>query len=41
MPGLALGVAGRWGDFLIWIGASAILGWAIAALANMGPKSRP
>ena len=35
MPGVALGVAGRWSDFLIWVGAVAIFGWAIAALANM------
>jgi hypothetical protein len=41
MPGLALGIVGRWSDFLIWIGAAAILGWAIAALANMRSKSRP
>ena len=41
MPGLALGIAGRWSDFLIWIGAAAILGWAIAALANVRPKPRP
>jgi hypothetical protein len=41
MPGLALGIAGRWSDFLIWIGAAAILGWAIAALANMRRKPRP
>ena len=41
LPGLALGVAGRWNDFLIWVGAAAILGWAIAALANIRPKPRP
>ena len=40
VPGLALGVAGRWSDFLIWVGAAAILGWAIAALANMRRKPR-
>ena len=40
LPGLALGVAGRWSDFLIWIGAAAILGWALTSLANMRPKSR-
>jgi hypothetical protein len=39
-PGLALGVAGRWSDFLIWVGAAAIFGWAIAALANRRPKPR-
>lgn len=41
MPGLALGIAGRWSDFLIWVGAAAILGWAIAVLANMRRKPRP
>lgn len=40
-PGLALGVASRWSDFLIWIGAAAILGWAIAALVNLRPRPRP
>ena len=39
-PGLALGIAGRWSDFLIWIGAAAIFGWAIAALVNMRAKPR-
>jgi hypothetical protein len=41
MPGLALGLAGRWSDFLIWVGAAAILGWAIVALANTSRKPRP
>jgi hypothetical protein len=41
LPGLALGIAGRWSDFLIWIGAAAIFGWAIAALANTRSKARP
>jgi len=41
MPGLALGAAGRWSDFLIWVGAAAIFGWAIAALASMRRKPRP
>ncbi|MBT1509791.1 hypothetical protein KIP88_04690 [Bradyrhizobium sp. SRL28] len=40
LPGLALGVAGRWSDFLIWVGAAAIFGWAIAALASMRRKPR-
>jgi len=39
-PGLALGIAGRRSDFLIWAGAAAIFGWAIAALANMRRKPR-
>jgi hypothetical protein len=38
MPGVALGVAGRWSDFLVWVGAAAIFGWAIAALANVRAK---
>ena len=41
VPGLALGIAGRWSDFFIWIGAAAIFGWAIAALANRRSKPRP
>ena len=41
LPGLALGVAGRWSDFLIWVGAAAIFGWAIAALASRRRKPRP
>ena len=40
-PGLALGLAGRWSDFLIWVGAAAIFGWAIAALVNRRPKPHP
>jgi hypothetical protein len=38
-PGVALGVAGRWSDFLIWVGAAAVLGWAIAALSNAWLRS--
>jgi hypothetical protein len=34
IPGIALGVAGRWSDFLIWVGAAAVFGWAVAALSN-------
>lgn len=41
LPGLALGLAGRWSDFLIWIGAAAMFGWAIAALANRRTKANP
>jgi hypothetical protein len=40
IPGVALSFAGRWTDFLIWIGAAAIFGWAIAALANVGSRGR-
>jgi thiosulfate reductase cytochrome b subunit len=35
IPGVALGLAGRWSDFLIWVGAAALLGWGIAALFNV------
>jgi hypothetical protein len=38
-PGAALGVAGRWSDFLIWIGAAAVFGWAVAALSNAWSRS--
>jgi hypothetical protein len=38
VPGAVLGFAGRWSDFLIWIGASALFGWAIAALFNAWPR---
>jgi len=40
IPGVALAFAGRWTDFLIWIGAAAIFGWAIAALANVQWRGR-
>ncbi len=39
-PGAALGVAGRWSDFLIWIGAAAVFGWAVAAVSNAWSRSR-
>jgi hypothetical protein len=39
-PGIGLAVAGRWSDFLIWVGAAAIFGWAIAALSNLRSKRR-
>ena len=35
LPGFVLAFAGRWSDFLIWIGAAAIFGWAIAVLTNI------
>jgi hypothetical protein len=35
IPGIALGLAGQWSDFLIWIGAAAVLGWGIAALFSL------
>jgi hypothetical protein len=33
-------VAGRWSDFLIWVGAAAIFGWGIAALFNVRWRRR-
>ena len=36
----ALGVADRWSDFLIWIGAAAIFGWGISALVNRRRRPR-
>ena len=39
-PGAALGVAGRWSDFLIWIGAAAVFGWAVAAVSNTWSRNR-
>jgi hypothetical protein len=41
LPGIALAAAGRWTDFLIWIGAAGIFGWAIATLANLRAKPHP
>jgi hypothetical protein len=38
VPGIVLGIAGRWSDVLIWVGAAAVLGWAIAALASARVK---
>lgn len=35
IPGVALGIGGRWSDFLIWAGAAAVLGWGIAALFSL------
>jgi hypothetical protein len=40
IPGAALGLAGRWSDFLIWVGAAAIFGWGIAALFNVRWRRR-
>jgi MFS family permease len=34
-PGIVLGFAGLWVEFLIWVGAAAVLGWAIAAMSNV------
>jgi hypothetical protein len=35
LPGVALGIAGQWSDFLIWIGAAAVFGWGITALLSV------
>jgi hypothetical protein len=32
VPGLVLAMTGRWVAFLIWLGATAMFGWMIAAL---------
>jgi hypothetical protein len=31
LPGVVLAITGDWVGFLIWLGAVAVLGWAIAA----------
>jgi hypothetical protein len=33
-PGVALGIAGEWWAFLIWLGAITAIGWAIAITAG-------
>ena len=33
-PGVALGVAGEWWAFLIWLGAITAIGWSIAITAG-------
>jgi len=33
-PGVALGVAGEWWAFLVWLGAITALGWAVAITAG-------
>jgi hypothetical protein len=38
IPGITLAAAGRWTDVLVWVGAAAVLGWAIAALSNLKRK---
>jgi len=40
LQGLALALYGRWSDFLIWIGAAAVIGWGIAAAFNLHKSSR-
>lgn len=39
-PGVWLGATLQGVGFLLWIGASAVLGWAVAALANRATASR-
>ena len=42
IPGVALGLAGRWSDFLLWIGAAAVLGWGDSRLVQCAAaSSRP
>ena len=41
VPGLWLAGTGRGVAFLIWIGAAAVLGWAVAALANLPGPAAP
>jgi hypothetical protein len=40
VPGVVLGLAGLWSEFLIWSGAAAVLGWAIAAMSNLTWRRR-
>jgi MFS family permease len=40
IPGIALGIAGRWSEFLIWIGAAAVFGWGITALLSVRRRQR-
>ena len=39
-PGIVLGFFGLWSEFLVWIGAAAVLGWAIAAISNVQWRRR-
>lgn len=41
LPGLMLGIADQWSDFLIWIGATAIFGWTIALVINIRSTKDP
>jgi hypothetical protein len=40
-PGVALGVAGQWWAFLIWLGAVTAFGWAIAISAAFESRRAP
>lgn len=40
LPGLMLALAGQWPAFLIWLGAAAALGWALAQGLAPRPPSR-
>ena len=41
LPGALLAMTGRWVEFLIWLGAAAVLGWAIAAaVSTFFPESK-
>lgn len=39
-PGFWLGATLQGAGFLLWVGASAVLGWAVAALASRATASR-
>ncbi len=40
LPGALLSIGGRWVAFLIWLGATAVLGWMIAAAFSSFPIKR-
>jgi hypothetical protein len=40
-PGVALGIAGQWWAFLIWLGAVTAFGWAIAIGAAFELRRAP
>jgi hypothetical protein len=40
IPGAALGLAGRWSDFLIWVGGRRHIRLGIAALFNVRWRRR-
>ena len=35
LPGALLSIGGQWVAFMIWLGATAVLGWAVAATASV------
>jgi hypothetical protein len=40
LPGVLLAIGSQWVAFLIWLGATAVLGWAVAAAASMMSSRR-